>query len=138
MATESTSTEDFLNQAHFYIMWFSVLCSFAILINNQVSLYFRPNVFKIILFVFLVFSGFSFISNASALKNFPDFSSISEPIDLLKAKHSLSKLQRDVYLQAIETFSILLLLLIPRYQQYYEDTLNAFNRRFKELSGKDE
>jgi hypothetical protein len=130
--------EDRVNLVHFYIMWFALLCNSACLGYERVCLCFRPKVLKIGIFLLLLFAGFSFISNASALKNFPDFSNVTGQVELLQSKHSLSKLQRDVYLQGIETFNLFLLLTIPRYQQYYEDTLLAFSRRLKELSGKDE
>ena len=131
-------SSDILQYIHFYIMWFSLLCIVCCLIKDTTCHLFRSIYIKIAISVFLLFASFSWVNNLIAINNFPDFSDTSDELDLLKLKHSLSKLQRDVYLHGIETFCLLLLLVVPRYQQYYEDTLIAFNRRVKELSSKAE
>lgn len=133
-----TYSSDILQDLHFYIMWFSLLCAVSCLIKDTTCHLFRSKYIKLLIFGFMVFAGFSWVNNLNTVKNFPNFSDTSNELDLLKLKHSLSKLQRDVYLHGIETFCLLLLLIVPRYQQYYEDTLIAFNRRVKELSSKAE
>lgn len=138
MESVSESYSATLQVLNFYIMWFSLLCTVSCLIKDTTCHLFRPNSIKCLIFAFMLFSGFSWVTKLASLRNFPDFPENSSELELLKVKYTLSKLQRDVYLEGIETFCLLLLLVVPRYQQYYEDTLKAFNRRVKELSSKSE
>lgn len=138
MESASESYSATLQVLHFYVMWFSVLCTVSCLIKDTTCHLFRPNSVKFLIFAFMLFSGFSWATNLASLRNFPEINESLSDLELLKVKYALSKLQRDVYLEGIETFCLLMLLVVPRYQQYYEDTLKAFSRRVKELSSKSE
>ena len=121
-----------LPELHFYIMWFSLLSSATCIISESTRSLLKPNWIKILIFVLLIFASFSWVNDVTTMRNTPDFSNTTNELDLYKLKHEYSKLQRDVYMKGLEFYSLALLLVIPRFHDYYVQIIKAHERKLKQ------
>ena len=124
-----SQAKSFMPEVHFYIMWFSVLASITCVLSSSSSSLLKSNIAKILIFSLLLFAGLTWAHDVTAMKNTPDFSNTSDELELMTQKHLYSKLQRDVYMEGLEFYSLLLLLIIPRFHDYYIQIIKAFERK---------
>ncbi|OMJ73176.1 hypothetical protein SteCoe_28180 [Stentor coeruleus] len=126
--------KSFMPEVHFYIMWFALLCSTSCLMKDSFCSFFKPNYVKLSIFVLLLFAGFTWTHDVTEMKNTEDFSNIEDKLELMTRKHNYSKLQRDVYMEGLEVFCLLLLLIVPRFHDYYIQTIKSYDRALKQAS----
>jgi hypothetical protein len=124
--------KSFLPQVHFYIMWFSLITSVTCLLSLQTRSLLNPPIIKILIFVLILFAGLTWVHDVTAMKNTPDFSDTLDDLELLTKKHEYSKLQRDVYLEGLELYSLFLLLILPRFHDYYISIIKAHERKLNQ------
>ena len=121
-------------EIHFYIMWFSLLVSGTCVVSQSTCKLFKPNYIKIIIFLLLIFAGFTWVNDVTEMKNTPDFSDIPDKLELETKKYEFAKLQRNVYLEGLEVYSLLLILLIPAFHSHYMGVIRALERRLEEFN----
>jgi hypothetical protein len=119
---------------HYYLMTGSFLLVSACLIKDSTCKLFKPNQVKLLIFAFLLISGFSWVTSVTNLRNSEDFSALTDPVELWERKHLHSKLQRDVYIQGFSTFCLFILLTFPKYYQIYIETAKAYQRKIEDLN----
>ena len=71
---------------------------------------FKPKIVKLFIFVLLLVSGFAWANDLNELNKFTEFESYKNELELWKAKHEYSKLQRDIYIEGFGAFCLVVLL----------------------------
>lgn len=125
------SAKSLIPEVHFYIMWFSVLSAITCLLSIKTRSFMNATPIKLLAFALMLFAGFSWVHDVSAMQNTADFSATSSEIVLLQKKHEYSELQRDVYIEFLEIFSLLVILILPRSHQCYMQAIHAYERKIK-------
>lgn len=124
---------DSIDYLHFLIMWSSTSCALTLFFSESSSKLVKSPTVKYVIFGLVLFAGFSFANSFLGMYNFPRFDDLeSQPLEFYKKKHELSELQRNVYMQAIETLSLYMCLIIPQWQKKYTDRISYLQSRLKE------
>ena len=126
-----STVKSFIPEMHFYIMWFSLLTAMTCLLSMTTRSFLNSNYIKFPVFILLLFTGLTWVHDVTAMQNTPTFPHSLTPLELMTKKHEYSKLQRDVYLESLEFFCLLVILILPRSHQYYMQTIKAYERKVK-------
>jgi len=113
---------------HFYVMWFGLGGALGCFFSSGFCKVFEPKPLKLVVFLLLLFSAFSWVSDLTTMNNMPAFSADTEA-KLYKKKHEFSELQRDVYMQFIEMCALFSILLVPYLRESYEARIRALERQ---------
>jgi hypothetical protein len=118
---------------HFLIMWGSTCCALTLFFSEASNKLFKTTMFKYVTFGLLLFAGFSFATSFLRMYNFPGFDYLEDNlVELYKKKHELSELQRNVYLQLMETLSLFMCLILPQWYSKFDDRIAYLKNRLRE------
>lgn len=122
-----------LDFIHFLIMWGSTCCALTLFFSEASNKLFKTPMFKYVTFGLLLFAGFSFATSFLRMYNFPRFDDLETDLVLLyKKKHELSELQRNVYLQFLETLSLFMCLTLPQWYSKFDERIAYLKNRLRE------
>lgn len=118
---------------HFLIMWGSTCCALTLFFSEASNKLFKTPVFKYVTFGLLLFAGFSFATSFLRMYNYPRFDDLeNDLVELFKKKHELSELQRNVYLQLMETLSLFMCLILPQWYSKFDERIAYLKNRLRE------
>ena len=118
---------------HFLIMWGSTCCALTLFFSKASNKLFKTAMFKYVTFGLLLIAGFSFATSFLSMYNYPRFDDLEyDLVELYKKKHELSELQRNVYLQLLETLSLFMCLILPQWYSKFDERIAYLKDRLRQ------
>ncbi len=122
-----------IDYVHFIIMWSSTCCGLTLFFVEPSNKLFKIPAIKYAIFGLILFAGFSFATSFLKMYNFQRFDDLeSDTAEFYKKKHELSELQRNVYLQAMETLSLYMCLILPQWYKKYNERIDYLKSRLQQ------